>query len=305
MKKIFIAFAGALVFSANVYAQKKSAAIQYETSIDPVAMAEASGRQIPEEMKARMPKSIKANYELLYNVIGASYMAVEETEDSNSGGRMGGGPGRMMMRFGGFGGGNKEYYYTFADKKVVEASTLQDTTYIVPTELKVAINIPEVRNNPNQGPSNANIKEVSAVEFLPGPPTVEIIKSDETKKILNLNCKKVVVKSTRKAKVLGMDKDITDETTLWYTNDLGFDFSPEPTLWTEGTVLAIEKRGGGVTATSIDYRGVSNKDVTAPKKAIALTAEQFKAKQEAMMSRMRNNNRGQGGQGGVSRMIIN
>lgn len=289
MKKIFIAFLGAMAFAVSVQAQKKSGAIQYQTSIDPVAMAEASGFPISEEMKARMPRSIKANYELLYNATNASFMPVVETEDSNSGG---GQPnmGRMMMRFGGFGGGNKEYYYTFADQKVVEVFDLMDTTYIMPSKLSLNV------VNPMMGrPNNAGNQSTSAVQFLNVPPTIEVIKSDETKKIVNLNCNKVTIKTTRKATVLGMEKDITDETVLWYTNDLGFNFSPDPNLWTEGAVLAIEKKGGGMLATSIEYRGVSAKDVTAPKKAIAITPEQYQAKQAAMMARFRNNGNRQGG----------
>lgn len=291
MKKIFVAFLSAMAFAVSVQAQKKSGAIQYQTSIDPVAMAEASGFPINEEMKARMPRSIKANYELLYNATNASFMPVVETEDSNSGG---GQPnmGRMMMRFGGFGGGNKEYYYTFADQKVAEVFDLMDTTYVMPTKLAVNVVYPSMGRLSGNGNQN---QTTSAVQFLNVPPTVEVIKSDETKKIVNLNCNKVTIKTTRKATVLGMEKDITDETVLWYTNDLGFSFSPDPNLWTEGTVLAIEKKGGGMLATSIEYRGVSAKDVTAPKKAIAITPEQYQAKQAAMMARFRNNGNRQGG----------
>lgn len=285
MKKIFIAFLGALAITVSAQAQKKSGAIQFESIIDPIAVAEASGRQISEQMKARMPKSIKANYELLYNATNASYMPVTETEDSNSGGggRPGGGP---RFGFGGFGGGNREYYYTFADQKVVEVFDLMDTTYVMPTQLKVA----SINQIGNMGGRNNQNQENNAVQFLDVPPTVEIIKSEETKKIINLNCKKVTIKTTRKAKILDMEKDVVDETVLWYTNDLGFNFSPMPNLWTEGTVLAIEIKGGGTTAKSIEYRGVSNKDVTAPKKAIAITPEEYQAKQAAMMARFRNNN---------------
>ncbi len=292
MKKIFIVFISALAFTLNAQAQKKSGAIQYETVIDPAAMAEASGITLNEQMKARMPKSIKANYELLYNANNASFMAVTDTEDSNSGG----GQGRMMMRMGGFAGIGKEYFYTFADQKMVEVSTLMDTVYAVPGKLDVSVLAPAMGRN--------NAQSNSAVQFLPGDPTVEIIKSDETKKILNLDCKKVVIKTTRKAKVLDMDKDIIDETTLWYTTDLGFNFSPEPNLWTEGTVLAIEKRGGGTSAKSIEFRSVSAKDVTAPKKAIAISAEEFKAKQASMVNRFRNNAR-PGQTGGATRIVIN
>ena len=291
MKKIFIAFVGFLAFAINAQAQKKSGAIQFESVIDPVAVAEASGRQIPEEMKARMPKSIKANYELLYNATNASFMPVTETEDSNSGG--GGRPGGGF-RFGGFGGGaNREYYYSFADQKVVEVFDLMDTTYVMPTKLTATANN---QMNVSGGRNNQN----SAVQFLNVPPTVEVIKTEETKKIVNLDCKKAIIRITRKAKVLDMEKDVVEETVLWYTNDLGFNFSPMPNLWTEGAVLAIEIKGGGTTAKSIEYRGVSNKDVTAPKKAIAITPEQYQAKMEAMMARFRNNNNRQGATGRVN-----
>ncbi len=293
MKKIFIAFLGLLAFTLNAQAQKKSGAIQFESVIDPVAAAEASGRQIPEEMKARMPKSIKANYELLYNATNASYMPVTETEDSNSGG--GGRPGGGF-RFGGFGGGgNREYYYTFADQKVVEVFDMMDTTYVMPTKLATTGN-----NLMNGNGGRNNNQNNSAVQFLNVPPTIEVIKTDETKKIVNLDCKKVIIKTTRKAKVLDMEKDVVEETVLWYTNDLGFNFSPMPNLWTEGAVLAIEIKGGGTTAKSIEYRGVSTKDVTAPKKAVAITPEQYQAKMEAMMARFRNNNNRQGATGRVN-----
>lgn len=289
MKKLFIAGLAVFTLTVSAMAQKKSGAIQYETSIDPVAMATAAGRELSEEMKARMPKSIKTNFELLFNATNASYMPVEETEDSNGGN--GGGMGRMMRFAGGF-GGQREYYYTFADQKLVEVFDLMDTTYIMPSKLTVAP--PMTLNNNRQGNNNGSTTSqngntttttVNAVVFLPGPPTMEVVKTDETKKILNLNCNKVIVKSIRKAKVLGEDKNIVDETALWYTNDLGFNFSPNPNLWTEGTVLAIENKGNSIVAKSIEFRNVSAKDVSAPKKALAITEEEYKAKMEAMMKR--------------------
>ncbi len=300
MKKLFIALLGVVAITFNVHAQKKSGAIQYETQIDPAAMAAASGFPISDEMKARMPKSVKANYELLFNATNASYMPVEENEDSNGGGRMN--MGRMMMRFGG--GSNRDYYYSFADQKVFGTVDLNDTTFAIPAKLTVDVSPMGGFNGGGnrQGNENANS---GVVQFLPGPPTVEIIKSDETKKILNFNCNKVTIKSTRKAKILDMEKDVIDETVLWYTNDLGFNFSPNPNMWTEGVVLAIENKGGGTVAKSIDFRGVSNKDVNLPKKAVVITPEQYQQKMEAMMKRMRNNNN-RGGQGGApNRTVIN
>lgn len=298
MKKIFIAFIG-IILSLNASAQKKSGAIQFETTVDPAAIAAANGMQISEEMKARMPKAVKANFELLYTATNASYMPVEETEDSNGGG--GGGMGRMMMRFGGAGGA-REYYYTFADQKLVEVFDLNDTTYVMESGLKVASNAPTM--SMGNRPANANASS-SAVEFLPGPPTMEVVKTDDSKKILDLNCKKVIVKSIRKAKILGVEKDIVDETALWYTTELGFNFSPNPNLWTEGAVLAIENKGNSILAKSIEYRGVSNKDVIAPKKALPITAEQYKTKMETMMKRFTGGNRGGAGAGVTRSIVIN
>ncbi|MFD0941238.1 hypothetical protein [Pedobacter boryungensis] len=305
MKKILIAFVGLLTLTLTAQAQKKSGAIQFETTIDPAAMAAANGIKLSDEMIARMPKSSKLSFELLYTPTNASYMPVEETEDSNGGGG-GGGMARMMMRFGG-GGGAREYFYTFADQKLVEVFDLNDTTYAMASKLTVALPTPPAmgRQGQQQGGATTPAPEAtSAVVFLPGPPTLEVVKTDETKKIIGLNCNKVIVKSIRKAKVLGMDKDVVDETAVWYTNDLGFNFSPNPNLWTEGTVLAIENKGNSTVAKSIEYRNVSTKDVTAPKKAVAITADEYKAKMEAMMKRFSGGNRQGGGPGGNVRSVI-
>lgn len=305
MKKIFVAVIGLLTLTIAAQAQKKSGAIQFETTMDPAAMASASGVQLSDEMRARMPKAMKSNFELLFTATNASYMPVEENEDSNGGGG-GGGMGRMMMRFGGAGGA-REYYYSFADQKLVEVFDVSDTTYAMASKLTVASNVPTNFNmggGQRPGGNNANAPATnSAVQFLPGPPTMEVVKSDETKKILGFNCNKVIVKSIRKAKVLDMDKDIVDETALWYTTELGFNFSPNPNLWTEGTVLAIENKGNSTVAKSIEYRGVSSKDVTAPKKALPITADEYKAKMEAMMKRFSGGGNRQGGQ--VRSTVIN
>lgn len=302
MKKMLFAFVGLFSLALTVQAQKKSGAIQFETTSDPAAMASASGIQLSDEMRARMPKAMKTNFELLFTATQASYMPVEETEDSNGGG--GGGMGRMMMRFGGAGGA-REYFYSFADQKLVEVFDVSDTTYAMASKLTVASNMPTNFNaGGQQRPGNTAAPEAStsAVQFLPGPPTMEVVKTDETKKILGFNCNKVIIKSIRKAKLLGMDKDVVDETAIWYTTELGFNFSPNPNMWTEGTVLAIENKGSSTVAKSIEYRNVSARDVTAPKKAIAITAEQYQTKMESMMNRMRGNNRQ--GAGGQTRSVI-
>ena len=302
MKKIFVAVVGMLTLTLAAQAQKKSGAIQFESTIDPAATMAATGMQISDEMRARMPKAVKTNFELLFTATNASYMPVEEMEDSNGGG--GGGMGRMMMRMGGAGGA-REYYYSFADQKLVEVFDLSDTSYVMQGKLAVANPVQPFnmanRNQNNAPTTSGNTKTISAVQFLPGPPTLEVVKTEETKKIVGLNCNKVIVKSIRKAKVLGEDKDVIDETALWYTNELGFNFSPDPNFWTEGTVLAIENKGKTTTAKSIEYRNVSARDVTAPKKATPITADEYKVKMENMMKRFS----GGGRPTGARSMILN
>ncbi len=317
MKKILIAFIGLITFSLQANAQKKiSGAIQFEMKIDPVAAASANGMQLSEEVRARMPKEVKSNYELLFTATHASFMAVQEFEDSNSGGGGFGGQGGVGNRMGmggimrGMGGismagfnANREYYYTIADKKLFEVLDMSDTTYAIQSKLTLGSPMQNMMP-PNMGGAgqrpggqNQNNQEQSAVQFLPGPPTIEHEKTDETKTILGFNCKKVLVKSIRKALVLGMEKDIIDETAVWYTSELGFDFSPNPYMWTEGAVLAIENKGVTFRATSIEYRNVSAKDVTMPKRAIVITQADFQKKQEANRARMMNNQNRQGAPG--------
>ncbi|RYE47096.1 MAG: hypothetical protein EOP48_21620 [Sphingobacteriales bacterium] len=303
MKKLFIACITTLCIAVSASAQKKSGAIQFETTMDPAVMASASGMQIPPEMLARMPKSAKTNFELLFTPTNASYMPVEDAEDSNGGGGGGMNMGRMMMRFGG-GGGNREYFYSFADKKISEVFDMNDTTFVMPGKLQLSTSGP--LGSMNLGGNNNNNANNNGVQYKNEPPVVEVVKTNETKTILGFKCNKAIVKSTRKIKILDMDKEVTEETALWYTNDLGFEFSPNTNMWTEGAVLAIEGRGSSTIAKSIEYRSVSTKDVTAPKKGVSITAEEYQVKMENMMKRMRGNGTGgaRTGQPGAVRSIV-
>lgn len=296
MKKLVFALLSVFSLVSVADAQKKtSGAIQFETTVDPAAIMAASGVKLPEQAVARMPSSSKSNFELLFTATNASYMPVEDIEDSNGGGG-GGGMGRMMMRFGGA-GGNREYYYTFADQKLTEVFDLNDTTYYMPGKLELSTSGPIGSFRMGGAPSDTSKPKPVA------PPKIEIVKTDATKKIIGFDCKEVIVKSTRSVKILDMDKDVTEETHIWYTNDLGFNFSPNPKMWTEGVVLAIESRGNNTIAKSIEYRGVSAKDVTAPKKAKLITEEEYKTKMDNMMKRFRNNRPG-GNFGGGRTVVI-
>jgi len=291
MKKIIFALLSVFSIASVADAQKKtSGAIQFETTVDPAAMAAASGFQIPEQMKARMPSSSKSNFELLFTATNASYMPVEDMEDSNGAGGGGGGMGRMMMRFGG-GAGNREYYYSFADQKLTEVFDLSDTTYYMPSKLTLSTSGPVVSFRMGGGNSGDTTKAKPVAA-----PKIEVVKTDATKKIIGFDCKEVIVKSTRSVKILDMDKEVTEETHIWYTNDLGFNFSPNPKMWTEGAVLAIEGKGNSTIAKSIEFRGVSSKDVTPPKKARLITEGEYKVKMDNMMKRFRQNRPGGGAQ---------
>lgn len=275
MKRLFFASVALCLCAAQLQAQpKKSGAIQFESTFNPAAMAAANGIKLNDDVLARMPKSSVTNLELLFNLTHASYMPVEDTEDSNnsSGGGNGFGGG---MRFGGFGAGNKEYYYSFADHKLVESFELNDTTFVMEDQIGKPV-------QPGFGTDNV--------------PVVEYVKSDETKNIIGFNCHKVTVKSTVKRKIMDEEKVITDETILWYTDELGFDFSPNPALWTAGAVLAIEGKGTSVHAKSIELRNVSAKDVMQPKKAVPITAEVYRQKMEQRRKLMRGNRNGNRGQ---------
>lgn len=282
MKKIFFAAIGIVLIATQTNAQQKkqSGAIQFVSTFDPAAMAEANGMKLSEEMLARMPKSSKTEFELLFTATNASYMRVEETEDSN-GGSAGGGGG--MMRFGGFGGASRDLYFDFLDHKLTEVFDLNDTTYFLQSKL----------GEPSMPAMRMGNASAQGGQF-PPPVVTTVTKSDETRKIIGLNCNKAVIKRVTTRTVQQEQREITEEIAVWYTKELGFDFSPRPDIWTEGAVLAIEGKGTNVTATSIEYRNVSSKDVNLPKKGTVITADQYREKMGSMMRQMRGNRNGAG-----------
>lgn len=339
MKKYFIIAVALVGLSLDSMAQKKNAgAILYEITLDPAILAAASGQNVGQ---GRAQAIIKSEYELLFNATNASFLPVINFEDSNSGngnnfdeGDMGGGEGMGSMGGGGrFASGNRDLYLSFADKKVFEMLTMNDSTFIIPTLLRMQLGAPQgmmgrggMMGGNRQGgqnrqggaaPAGQNQQAAAAntqssgsiIQYSNEPPVVELIKTDETKEILGLNAKKAIIRSTRKATLLGTERNIVDDTVIWYTTDLGFDFSPNPNIWIEGTVLAIEARGNTTIAKKINYRNVSLKDTTPGKRAINLTKEEYDAK---LMNMMRNRATNQGGaprmgsgQGAVRNIVIN
>ena len=285
MKKILLAGVASL-FALSVTSasgqDKKSGAIQFETTIDPAMMAEANGMTLTPEMMARMQK-VTVPYELLFNATHASYMKVEEMEDSNMESR-GNGPGARMM---GGAGGNRDYFYDLATGKSTAVFDMADTTYFMDVQLgKVAGGM----RMGNRG--------------VIGEPVVEIIPSAETRTIVGFPCKKVTIKTTTKRKIREEEKEMVDQTVVWYTDALGFKFSPEPAIWTEGAVLAIERKGNTTLAKSIEMRKVNARDVMLPKKGTVITAEAFQQRMENMMKAMRERQGNRPGNG-VRNIIVN
>ena len=222
-------------------------------------MAAANGIRLSDEAIARMPKSSVTAFELMFNPAHASYMQVEETahDRTHPAGIHHGG-----MHSGGlavFGGGiNREFYYSFADHKLTQAFNLNDTTFLMEEKLGVL---------PAAGMSS-----------LQAPPVMEYIKSDETRKILGFTCYKVIVKTSVRRKIQGEEKEVTDIAILWYTDELGFDFSPNPALWSHGAVLAIEGKGTDIEAKSLVYKEISDQSFNLPEKGILITQDEFRAK---------------------------
>lgn len=288
MKKILFTAIGIVLIAtqANAQQKKQSGAIQFVSTFDPAAMAEANGMKLSEEMLARMPQRSKTEYELLFNATNASYMRVEEMEDSNGGSA---GPGGGMMRFGGFGGASRDLYFDFLDHKLTEVFDLNDTTYFLQSKL----------GEPSMQPLRIGNAPAAGTQA-PAPMLTTVSKSDETRKIIGLNCNKVVVKRVTTRNIQQEERQITEEIAIWYTKDLGFNFSPRPDLWTEGAVLAIESRGTNTTATSIEYRNVNSKDVNLPKKGMLITADQYREKMGSMMRQMRGNRNGAGRAAGAT-----
>ncbi|MDB5018923.1 MAG: hypothetical protein JWQ28_50 [Pedobacter sp.] len=275
MRKSIAAILGLLLFTVQVNAQQKkqSGAIAFQSTFNPAAMAVGNGIKLSEEMLARMPQRSTTDFELLFNATNASYTRVEESEDSNGGGGGGGGG----MRFGGFGGASRDLYFDFLDHKLTEVFDMNDSTFFLQSKLGES-SMPFMRMAANGSPAEAPVKTIT--------------KSDETKKILGFNCNKVVVKTVTKRNIQNEEREIIDESSIWYTKELGFDFSPNPALWTEGAVLAIEGKATNVVAKSIEYRNVNSKDVNLPKKGVQITTEQYRAKLEQRMKQGRGNRSG-------------
>jgi len=283
MKKTTLTVMVLLAFTFSLTAQKKSGAIQFQTSFNPVVMAEANGMTVSADMLARMKSSVTP-YELLFTSTNASYMKVEELEDSNSDG--GGGMGRAFGS--GASGNNRDYYYDFPLQKLTAVFDLNDTTYFMPIDLgKMPVGMSMMQNR-----------------GLVATPVVEYVKSDETKNIIGFNCQKVVVKTTTKRRVRDEEKEIVEVTTVWYTKDLGFDFSPNPVIWTEGAVLVLEGKGSSTIATNIAYRNVSARDVNLPKKGTVISPEAYQIKTEARLKTMRERQGNRTGNG-IRNIVIN
>lgn len=265
MRRIFVVMLGLSAFYARVQAQpEKSGVIQFESTFDPAALTAANGIKLSEAATARIPKRSVTGFELLFNQAKASYKQSANSNLTKNG------PGNSI-RYGGlgiFGGGAiKDYYYSFEDHKLIQAFELNDTLLLMEDKL----GMPPVMAGDTTHPA----------------PLIEYVKSDKIKDILGFNCHQVIVKTTIKRKIQGVEREITNQVILWYTHELGFDFSPNPVLWTEGAVLAIEGKGTNIEAKSIQYKAVNVQDLDLPEKAIMISQDQLRAKIDFRVKQIR------------------
>jgi GLPGLI family protein len=265
MKRIFIILLGLAGFFFQVQAQsQKSGVIQFESTFDPAALTLANGIRLSEEATARIPKPSVTSFELLFNQAQASYkQAANPDLNKNRSGN--------SIRYGGlgvFGGGiSKDYYYSFEDHKLTQAFELNDTLLLMEDKL--------------------GMPPVAGVSGSHPVPLIEYIQTDNAKEILGFNCHQVIVKITVRRKIQGIEREITDQVILWYTHELGFDFSPNPVLWTEGAVLAIEGKGARIEAKNIQYKEVNARDLDLPEKGIKISQQQLRAKIDLRVKQIR------------------
>ncbi|RAJ32941.1 hypothetical protein [Pedobacter cryoconitis] len=249
MKQLFIVIFSLIAFSIRVDAQpEKSGTILFESTFDPAILTAANGIKLSSEAAARMPKSSVNNFELKFDQLHASY---KQKDGSQKGGRYNG--------LGVFGGGfSRDYYYNFQDHKLIQAFALNDTLFLMEDKMGL---LPEMKFGTGQV-----------------VPVIEYIKTDEVKQILGFTCHQVIAKTTVKHQIIGVEKEITEEVTLWYTDELGFSFSPNPVLWTQGAVLAIESKGTHIEAKNIHYKDIKAEDVDLPENGILISQEQLHIK---------------------------
>ncbi|QNK64470.1 hypothetical protein H7F33_08325 [Pedobacter sp. PAMC26386] len=254
MKRLFIVVFGLIGFSMRLDAQpEKSGTIQFESTFDPAVLTAANGIKLSSEATARIPKSSVNSFELKFDQLHASYKQ-QDTPGSDRQKR-----NRRYNGLGLFGGGlSRDYYYNFEDHRLIQAFDLNDTLFLMEDKMGM---LPEMRFGSGQ--------------LLP---VIEYTPSDEVRQILGFTCYKVIAKTTVKHHIGGIEREVIDRYSFWYTNELGFDFSPNPVLWTGGAVLAIEGKGVDVKAISLKYHNVNVEDLNLPKAGVAINQEQLRTK---------------------------
>lgn len=253
MRRLFIVVICLIGFSIRVDAQpEKSGTILFESTFDPAGLTAANGIKLSSEAAARMPKSSVTNFELKFDQLRASYKQQDNPNSST----------QRAARYNGlgvFGGGfSRDYYYDFQAQRLIQAFDLNDTLFLMEDKMGL---LPEMKFGTGQI-----------------VPVIDYVKSDKVKQILGFTCHQVIAKTTVKHKIMGVEKEITEEAVIWYTNELGFNFSPNPVLWTAGAVLAIESKGTHIQAKSIHFKDIKAEDIDLPKMGIMINQQQLHTK---------------------------
>lgn len=124
---------------------------------------------------------------------------------------------------------------------------------------------------------------------------------DDTKTILNHNCRKAVGQRTGKRQVMSMDngkmerKEVDDTTTIiaWFTMDIPVSASPEAQGQLPGLVLEMEANNGRTVYKAVEL--TAKPDLAAikePTKGKKVTPQEFSVERNKMLEEMQRNNRG-------------
>jgi len=133
--------------------------------------------------------------------------------------------------------------------------------------------------------------------------------SEETKTILNHNCRKATSQRIGKRMMMSMDngkmerKEIDDTSTIvaWFTTDIPVSAGPEVQGQLPGLILGLETNNGRTVYTALEISPKANiAIIKEPTKGKKVTPDEFIKERNKMMDEMQKNN-----QGGNIRMRMN
>lgn len=188
-------------------------------------------RMEDEQMKAMVPQFRTDKHKLLFTENVSVYKTVEEEEAPDPFDN--GGGNRIMIRFGGP-GEDGILYKNFSSQKLFQQTSLGDKEYIIDDTIR----------------------------------TQQWKLADETKTILNHNCKKATTKTERGSDIVA-----------WYAEDIPVPAGPENFGGLPGAILLLDANNGEIVFTATEIKGnVSSKDLKEPSNGKHITRADFEKK---------------------------